>query len=119
LIEGTVEAANAAQVRTEEDVRRFPERLARLTPEAADASRRLKDLLRNGVYRSAELERESLHSADKMRALFEYYAKAPARMPRSHRERVGREPLHRVVCDYLAGMTDKYLLRQYAERIGE
>jgi dGTPase len=118
LIQGTAQAAREAQVRKAEDVRTSPERLARLSPEAAATSRQLKDLLRRGVYRSAELEREALHSGEKMRDLFEYYAKSPDKMPRIHRTRAEREPLHRVVCDYLAGMTDKYLLRQHAELLG-
>jgi dGTPase len=118
LIEETARAADVAGARTPDDVRRSPERLARMAPEAAETSRQLKDLLRSGVYRSAALERESLHSAEKIRELFEYYVRMPERMPRIHRDRAAREPVHRVVCDYLAGMTDKYLLRQHAERLG-
>ena len=119
LIEGAAEAAAEAQVETPDDVRRHPERLARLTPEAAEASSQLKDLLRRRVYRSAGLERESQHSAEKVQSLFEYYVQTPQKMPRLHRDRIQDEPLHRVVCDYLAGMTDKYVIRQYAERFGE
>lgn len=115
LIKGTASAADAARVRSPEDVRRHPQRLARMTDDAAETSRRLKDLLRRQVYRSASLERESLHAAEKIRSLFEYYVEHPGQMPRVHRERAGREPLYRIVCDYLAGMTDKYLLRKYAE----
>jgi dGTPase len=118
LIEGTVQTASEAQVANLEGVRRHPERLARFAPGAAETSRQLKDLLRGGVYRSAELQREALHSGEKIRALFEYYEQTPAKMPRIHRERMAHEPLHRVVCDYLAGMTDKYLLRQYDELLG-
>ncbi len=118
LIEGTVQASEEARVQTPGDIRRFPERLARMTPEAAETSRALKDLLRSGVYRSAALERESLHSGEKIRDLFEYYVTHPDKMPSVHREQVAHEPVHRVVCDYLAGMTDKYLLRRYEERLG-
>ena len=116
LIEGSAEAAREAQVETPEDVRRHPQRLARLAPEAAEASRQLKALLRRRVYRSAALERESQQSGEQLRRLFEYYVRLPEKMPSLHRDRLGEEPVHRVVCDYLAGMTDKYVLRQYAER---
>ena len=116
LIEGSARAAEEAQVATPAEVRLFPERLARLTPEAAEASRQLKDLLRRRVYRSAALERESQQSAMKLRHLFEYYVGLPEKMPRIHQDRLADTPVHLVVCDYLAGMTDKYVLRQYAER---
>lgn len=119
VIEGSAQAAKEAQVETPGDVRRYPERLARLTPEAAEASQRLKDLLRRRVYRSAELQRESQQSAEKLRALFEYYVGLPEKMPHIHQDQLDAEPVYRLVCDYLAGMTDKYVLRQYAERFGE
>ena len=118
LIEGTAQAAETAQVESAQDVRRYPDRLARLTAEAAETSAQLKDLLRRRVYRSAALERESQHATEKVRRLFEYYVRLPEKMPGPHRERLAEEPAHRVVCDYIAGMTDTYLLRQHAERIG-
>ena len=39
-------------------------------------------------------------------------------MPESYEERVPTEPRHVIVCDYIAGMTDKFLLRQYQEQLG-
>lgn len=115
LIQGTAQAAKEAGVENPLEVRACSARLARMEPEAAETSRQLKDLLRSGVYRSAALDRESLHSAEKVRNLFEYYVESPERMPRVHSERAGQEPVPRLVCDYIAGMTDKYLLRRHAE----
>ncbi len=115
LIEGTRQAVEQAGVRTLDDVRAAPGRLARLTPEAADTSRRLKAFLARKVYRSAALERDSLEAGRKVEALFDYYLRLPEKMPRFYQERMRSEPLHRVVCDYVAGMTDTYLLRRHAE----
>jgi dGTPase len=47
--------------------------------------------------------------------LFEIYLKQPERMPRSYQAQAREEPLHRVVCDYIAGMTDTFLRKQHAE----
>ncbi len=118
LIEGVAAASRQAQVETPEEVRKHPERLARLTAEAAGLLERLTELLRRRVYRSAALERESQHSGEKVSQLFHRYVDNPEEMPSLHRERLSAEPPHRVVCDYLAGMTDKYLLRQYEESFG-
>lgn len=115
LIEGTRQAIEEAGVKTIDDVRLAPRRLARLTPEAADTSRRLKIFLARKVYRSAALERDSLDAGRKVAALFDYYERLPEKMPRFYRTRIEAEPLHRVVCDYVAGMTDSFLLRRYAE----
>jgi dGTPase len=39
-------------------------------------------------------------------------------MPKSYAELAQREPRHRVVCDYIAGMTDNFLLRQHQDLLG-
>jgi dGTP triphosphohydrolase len=39
-------------------------------------------------------------------------------MPAFYEERVRTEPRHVVVCDYIAGMTDQFLLRQHREQFG-
>jgi dGTPase len=50
--------------------------------------------------------------------LFRYYLAHPESMPKYYSELAAREPRHRVVCDYIAGMTDHFLLRQYRELVG-
>jgi len=51
-------------------------------------------------------------------ALFSFYLEHPERMPRQHAELALRQPRHRVVCDYIAGMTDHFLLRQCHDLLG-
>jgi dGTP triphosphohydrolase len=50
--------------------------------------------------------------------LFNFYLQTPRSMPESHEEMAKSSPRHVVVCDYIAGMTDQFLLRQHEERIG-
>ncbi|MBI1992608.1 MAG: deoxyguanosinetriphosphate triphosphohydrolase, partial [Candidatus Omnitrophica bacterium] len=46
--------------------------------------------------------------------LFQLYLKKPEQLPNTTRSRIGRgEDPHRVVCDYIAGMTDRYCLEEY------
>jgi dGTPase len=47
--------------------------------------------------------------------LFQFYLEHPETMPESYGEQAKVEPLYRVVCDYIAGMTDQYLLRLHGE----
>jgi dGTPase len=46
--------------------------------------------------------------------LFQHYVRHPEQLPKTTRSRIerGEEP-HRVVCDYIAGMTDRYCLEEY------
>ncbi len=113
LIEGTRLAVAEAKVVSAHDVRMRPHRLARFTPPAATASAALKGLLSERVYRSAGMELASLKAHEKISALFERWLSRPGEMPQTYRDRAQNEPLHRVVCDYIAGMTDLFLLRRY------
>jgi dGTPase len=57
-------------------------------------------------------------SVDALGRLFKFYFEHPEAMPKFYADLAERTPRHRVVCDYIAGMTDHYLLRQYAEKLG-
>jgi len=50
--------------------------------------------------------------------LFMYYLGRKGSMPASYEERARTEPRHVIVCDYIAGMTDQFLLRQHHEHLG-
>ena len=115
LIEGTRAAALEAGVENAAQVRDCPERLASLSPEAAEASKQLKQLLSREVYQSPELNQKRRRTDQKVIDLFQFYISHPERLPASFQKQAGVDPLHRVVCDYIAGMTDKYLLHQHKE----
>ena len=43
----------------------------------------------------------------------------PDDLPRNYREKASHEPLPRVICDYIAGMTDPFIYQQYEKYCGE
>ena len=51
--------------------------------------------------------------AGRLSELFLYYLENPSALPSDSVDQLDSEPLPRVVCDYIAGMTDEYLLRCY------
>jgi dGTPase len=118
LIAGTVAKADAAGVADVEDVRHHPERIAALTPEAADTTRQLKRFLHAHVYGSPILGADRRQSMLRIGELFGHFLAHPEDLPESYREQNAGEPAHRVVCDYIAGMTDGYFLRTYEQLIG-
>lgn len=111
LIEGTVVAVGKASAESIDDVRRHPERLARFTHEARELSLQLKRFLFRNVYSSDALERDRGESIAKLERLFEYLLDHPEKMPTGNES--GSPSHHRAVCDFLAGMTDRYFLRFY------
>jgi dGTPase len=51
--------------------------------------------------------------------LFEFFLNSPGELPEGYYEKSGQEPLHRVVCDYIAGMTDSYVQQQHRMFLGQ
>lgn len=117
LIEGTFAAVQAVGARSVEDVRRSPARLARFTPEEAQTSAELKAFLHRHVYDSEAMRRERARSHAWIAALFEHYLADPARLPQPYCHQAQQQPPHRVICDYIAGMTDGFL-RRTCQRLG-
>jgi dGTPase len=114
LIEGTSAAAREA-VSSIEDVRNCPHRLARLTVPAAETNSALKAFLRRHVYFSDPLVAERRRSAEAIAELFQFFVANPERLPESYRG--SDSPIHRTVCDYIAGMTDGYFRRVHQQMI--
>ena len=118
LIEGTWRAAEKAGVETSEDVRAHPERLVCFAPLVKPTNDQLKSFLHRNVYSSPSLADEREHRAVMLGELFNFYLQHPGRMPEPQRELAARNPLHEVICDYIAGMTDGYFERVYRQEIG-
>jgi dGTPase len=113
LIEGTWQAVQESGVECAEDVRSYAGRLARFTPSAAATNAALKQFLRQRVYFSGALAEERRRSVAMIADLFQFFLDDPSRLPDAYREESGGQPLHRVVCDYIAGMTDGFLRRTH------
>lgn len=118
LIEGVASAAAEAGVRDHNGVREHPTRLARFTPDAGRLDRALKVFLHQRVYASAVLMSEREKSARMMAELFEFFLANSSKLPAAYAERASAQPPHRVVCDYIAGMTDGFFRRTYSQMIG-
>jgi dGTPase len=119
LIDGTARAAVAAGVESAQDVRTLPYRLAQLTPEAAEINKQINSVLVDRVYSFAQLVQDRSAAVERMSELFSFFLQHPERVSAGYRERLNEEPVHRVVCDYIAGMTDSYLTRTHKELVGE
>jgi dGTPase len=118
LIQGTYAAATEAGLKDVDQVRAHPRRVACLTPAAAAASAALKEFLRRHVYFSGPLLEERHRTAGMLAGLFTFFLEHPGRLPAPYGQQAACQAPHRVVCDYIAGMTDGFLRRTY-QRIVE
>jgi len=117
LVDGTVKTAAESGAATADDVRKYPRRLATFTEEAQTLSRALKSFLHRHVYSSPALEDDRERSTAMMADLFAFFLDHPERLPESYREMIGAEPGHRVVCDYIAGMTDSFFRKTFEQML--
>ncbi len=118
LIENTQERIAQAGVKTIEDVRAAPERLAGFGAEMRQANAELKRFLYTRLYDHPAIVEDRERSVACLEELFRYYLERPEKMPPYYYEQSQTAPRHVVVCDYIAGMTDHFLLRQHRELIG-
>jgi dGTPase len=117
LIENTAKQARAANLGSVEDVRRFPRRLAGFSPAVAEGNARLKQFLRTRLYDHPSIVEDRERSVAALRQLFAYYLERPEAMPPYYARQAQTTAPQRVVCDYIAGMTDQFLLRLHGELI--
>jgi dGTPase len=118
LIENTRCQIEASGVENVEDVRRHPVCLVGFSAEIAAQNASLKRWLNARLYSHPILAEERSRSVAALDALFRFLWEHPGRMPAYYADLAQSAPRHRVVCDYIAGMTDPYLLRQCRELLG-
>ncbi|PYQ02361.1 MAG: deoxyguanosinetriphosphate triphosphohydrolase [Acidobacteria bacterium] len=113
LLETTRRQLEAARIRSVEDVRGAGRRLVGYSDDMAARVRELKDFLFRNMYRHYRVVRMGDKAGRIVRDLFESFVGEPLQLPPHYYERVGREGAHRVVCDYIAGMTDRFALDEH------
>ena len=118
LIENTRREIQASGAETVDDVRRTPRRLAGFSTDVAAEDAGLKRYLFARVYSQPSISEDRARSVEQLDALFGFFLEHPDRMPKFHADLARTQPPHRVVCDYIAGMTDHFLLRQCHELLG-
>jgi dGTPase len=118
LIETTSGRVREAGVKTVDDVRRLPKRIAGFSPELAQRNAELKRFLFGNIYERPIITEDRDRSVRCLTELFEYYFGSTGSMPTAYEEMAQVEPRHVVVCDYIAGMTDQFLLRQHHQVFG-
>lgn len=118
LIESTARRVLGSGVCSTEDVRHAPKRLAGFSEEAAANNAALKRFLFAHIYNHPAITEDRDRSVKCLEELFAHYLAKPGSMPASYEELAQAEARHVVVCDYIAGMTDQFLLRQHREHFG-
>ncbi|GAB4134399.1 MAG: deoxyguanosinetriphosphate triphosphohydrolase [Acidobacteriota bacterium] len=108
LIDSTRARLERLGIRSVDEVRAHPHRLVGFDAGHLDWNAEIKRFLRAVLYDHAVLRAGRERAQRQLEELFHYYESSPERLPPSHQARIDELGVARVVCDYIAGMTDGY-----------
>ncbi len=86
-----------------------------MDPEVSQAMEALRAFMFEHVYKNPVAKSEESKARRILQELFEYYLKHPEALPEDFQPQITFEGMGRTVCDYIAGMTDKYAMYKYSE----
>lgn len=114
VIHATRDALQAHRPQDVDEVRRAPA-LVGFTPAMHDDGVVLKRFLRANLYRHPQVVETTLRGQQVVRELFEAYCADPGEMPAQYAQQAD---LPRATADYIAGMTDRFAIREHERLTG-
>src|SRR6267154_6381364 len=118
LITNTQARLQQAGIKTLSEVRLHQQRLAAFSPEVEAERKQIKTFLYETLYYSPSLAGEKDDAERIVTELFAFWMNDPSALPHYYQEKAEAESLPRVVCDYIAGMTDHFIIEQYEKHCG-
>lgn len=115
LIRETTRILEERGIVSVEGIRAAPTRLVRFDEEMGTLNLEIKEFLRSHLYDHQVLRNAREDAERQLEDLFQFYMEFPDRLPLGHRSRIGEQGLSRVVCDYVAGMTDLFARAKHHE----
>ena len=119
VVETSEQLIQKAGVKSADDVRRFSKPLIQYSPERRKLNLELRNYLYKNLYYNPVVHQPNLRAVKMLEQLFKYYLAHPKEIGDSSKRRLKKTGLHRAVCDYLAGMTDRYVMLECERLFGK
>jgi dGTPase len=100
-------------IASRDDLRRVNRVIVHFTEDITARNLALKRFLFQNLYRHYKVDKMRVKAEIFITRLFETYLRHPNLLPPKYQARLERSGLQRVVCDYIAGMTDRFALDEY------
>lgn len=113
LVRHSLKNLNKYKFRDPDQAMRLDKFTISFSPDLLQKREELRTFLKTRLYRHYRVVRMSDKARRFLRALFEVYLSRPEQLPPGSQRRLKSEGAHRVICDYLAGMTDRYAQDEY------
>jgi dGTPase len=113
LVENSEKNIKDASIKGVSDVRRYPNKVITFSNRMYEKRVQFRNFLTKNLYRNYRVMRMSDKARRFIIELFNIYLEKPEQLPYPDQEKIKKYGLHRVICDYIAGMTDRYTLDEY------
>ena len=113
LVKETEKNISCLKIETPGDVRNARERLVAFSPDTTSKNQQLKNFLLENLYNHYRVKRMSNKARMVVSSLFQVYVENPMLLPKKYQKKLEEESQERIICDYIAGMTDRYALDEY------
>ncbi|MDR3459378.1 MAG: deoxyguanosinetriphosphate triphosphohydrolase [Verrucomicrobiae bacterium] len=108
-----------ARVQSADDVRRFAKPLIQYSPERRKLNIELRKYLYKNLYFNKVVNEPHIRAKQLLRDLFGYYLQRPKEIGDQARKQIRKLGVHRAICDYIAGMTDRYAIAEHKKLFGD
>jgi dGTPase len=112
-VQATSDRITQAKAKSSLDIQQLDHNLAGYSADMHRRNRELKDFLYNKLYRHYRVVRMAVKAERIITELFASYRQEPAMLPKDYQSYIDRRGLERTICDYIAGMTDRYAIEEY------
>jgi dGTPase len=113
FVTATDKQLRAHKIKSLDALRKLGKPIIAFSEEMERKNRQLKDFLYQNFYRHYRVTRMAAKAERVLEELFNAYLTRPEVLPKSVRARMDKEERARVVCDYIAGMTDRFALMEH------
>lgn len=113
LLRASEKNIKASFIRNVDDVRKHKKRLVAFSEGMQKKRKELRIFLMGNLYKNFRVIRMSDKARRFITGLFKVYLEKPEQLPPSDQKKIGKIGRYGVICDYIAGMTDRYALDEY------
>ncbi|MBI4708570.1 MAG: deoxyguanosinetriphosphate triphosphohydrolase [Candidatus Omnitrophica bacterium] len=113
LIQQTEKNINKFQIKSVQEVRKINKKIVSFSPGMLNLRKPLRSFLMANLYHHYRVMRMSIKAKRFIKELFDVYLNNPEQLPTDSQNKIKKDGLKRVVCDYIAGMTDRCALDEY------
>jgi dGTPase len=113
VVETTERRIQRSGVESADDVRRQPRNLVQYGRDRRRENLELRKYLYNNLYFNPEVHGPNMDAVQCLEELFDFFIRNPKKIGALSRRRIRKDGVHRAVCDYLSGMTDRYAILEH------